>query len=116
MASVPVDEAVPAFRDPLVRDAARKILVQPKLKVHLWVERAIRFFEQPAPPVRVLLSNLADFRATAPARAMIVPNDLDLADFAQRAGLDEIADGDLVWLAAVLRADLNHQVSREDSK
>src|SRR5262249_5339760 len=42
--------------------------------------------------------------------AVIVPNDLDFTDLADRAGLNEIADRYLIWLAAMLRADLRDTV------
>src|SRR5262245_25762967 len=95
---------------PLVGDAAGKILVKTELEISLRVERPRRLFEQPATPVSVRLPNLFDLRASAPAWAVIIPNDLDLADLAERAGLDEIADGYLIRLAAVLRADLRDAI------
>src|SRR5262249_14932969 len=58
----------------------------------------------------ILFPNLADFRTAAPAWAVIVPNDLDLADLPERAGLDKIADGDLIRFAAMLSADLRDAV------
>src|SRR5262245_25238831 len=95
---------------PLIRNAAGEILVKTELEVHSRVERPGGFSDQPTPPVRVLLSNLLDLRASAPARAVIVPDDLDLADLAERAGLDEIAHRYLIWLAAVLSADLRNAI------
>src|SRR5262245_39652059 len=41
---------------------------------------------------------------------MVIPYDLDLTDLAERAGLDEIADCDLIWFAAVLSAYLHDAV------
>src|SRR5262249_10812573 len=89
-----------------IRNAAGKIFVEAELEVHSRIKRPGRFFEQPATPVRILFPNLADFRTTAPAWAVVVPNDLDLADLPERAGLDKIADGDLIRFAAMLRSDL----------
>src|SRR5262249_24779827 len=79
-----------------------------------WIEGAIRLREQPLAPIRILFADLVYFRAAAPARAMIIPLDLDFADVAQHARADQVADSDLVGLAAMLRADLHDAVALED--
>src|SRR5215475_10614411 len=95
---------------PLVGDAAGKILVKTELEISLRIERPWPLFEQPATPVSVRLPNLFDLRASAPAWAVIIPNNLDLADLADGAGLDEIADRYLIRLAAMLSADLRDTI------
>jgi len=45
---------------------------------------------------------------------MIVPFNFVLCDFAEHAGKHQIADGNLIWLAAVLGANLDDEIPGND--
>jgi len=47
---------------------------------------------------------------STPPRPVIIPLDLILGHFAERAGLNEIVHSDLIRLAAMLGSDLNDQI------
>ena len=42
---------------------------------------------------------------------MVIPNDLDLADVAERACLHQIVRSDLIWLAAMLSPNLHNAIA-----
>src|SRR5438067_8109902 len=99
---------------PLAGNAAGKFFVKPELEVHPRIEWALPFGQKPSLPVGVLLAQLGDFLTPAPPRAVIIPHHFNLADLAQFAVTDRILRGDLVGLAAVLRAHLDDQIARPD--
>src|SRR2546421_8031598 len=101
---------VNAVAHPLVGDAAGKFFVKTKLEMKLRIERPERLGHQPDAPVRVLFTNHLDFGAPAPARAVIIPLNLVLSDFAENAGADQVACSKLIRFAAVLRADLSDKI------
>src|SRR5437879_11235873 len=92
---------------PLVGDSAGKVFVEPELKIKLRIKRPRRFRQQPFAPVSVLLTNLFHLRTTAPPWSVIVPFDFDFADVAQSAAARNFLCGTLVWLATMLRSNLN---------
>src|SRR5689334_13524085 len=102
---------VNAMAHPLVRDAAGEFLVETKFKIKPWIKRARRLVHQPGMPVRILFVNHLHFGTTAPARPMIVPFDFVLCDFAEHAGTYQTAHGNLIWFAAVLRANLDDETA-----
>ena len=104
---------VDAVAHPLVGDAAREVLVEPEFKIELRVERPFGLGHQPFTPVGVFLADLLHLGAAAPARAVVIPYDLDLAYIPQRPALDHVVRGPWIKLAAVLRAHLDDQVSLE---
>ena len=106
VAHEPVHE-VDAVAHPLVGDAAREVLVEAELEVEAGIEGPVRLGHEPLAPVGVLLADLRDLLAPAPARAVVVPLDLDLAHLAEGAAPHELARRARVGLAAVLGADLD---------
>src|SRR5207248_3196597 len=104
---------VDAVAHPLVGDAARELLVKAEFEIELRVKGSVGLGQEPLAPVRILLADLLNLRATAPARAVVVPNDFDLADVAQRPAPDRLARRPRIKLAAMLRADLDDQVPLE---
>ena len=105
-----VVDQVDTVAHPLIGDAAGEIFVEAEFEIHPGIEGPIRLGEQPAAPIRILLPNLLDLRPATPAWPVIVPHNLDLADLAERPGLDQVSRGDLVGLTAVLGPYLDNQV------
>src|SRR6266705_1892475 len=101
---------VNAMAHPLVRDADGKLLVETKFKVKLGIERPERFAHQPVAPVRILFANHLHFGTPAPTRAVIVPLDFVLGDFAENTRAGQVAHGNLIRFAAVLSANLNYEI------
>ena len=105
---------IDAVAHPLVGDAARELPVEAELEVQLRIEGTVRLRHQPRLPVRVLLADLLHLGTAAPARAVVVPHDLVLAHVAEGAAAQDLARGQLVRLAAMLRADLDDEVALLD--
>src|SRR5215831_4771901 len=80
----------------------------------LRIERPIWLGHQPGAPVGVLLANHFNFGAPAPARPMIVPDNLILGDIAESAGANQVACSNLIGFAAMLRANLSDEISRKN--
>src|SRR6267154_1941479 len=72
---------VNAVAHPLVRNAARKLLVEAKFKINLGIERPIGLVHQPGAPVRILFANHLHFGAPTPTGSVIVPLNFIFADF-----------------------------------
>src|SRR4029077_11333682 len=78
------------------------------------IERPPWFCEQPPAPVGILFTDLAHLGPAAPAWAVVIPDDLDLADPPDGAIRHQVPDRPLIRFAAMLGADLYDQVARED--
>src|SRR5208283_872015 len=110
LVSEPVDQ-IDGVAHPLIGDAAGEFLVEAKFAIEARVERAHGLVEEPALPVRIGFAELGDFRASAPARAMIIPDNFNFRDVAEFAAPDQGVSEFLVRLAAMLRANLDDEVA-----
>ena len=108
-----VDE-IDAVTHPLVGDAAREFPVETELEVQLRIERAVRLRHEPRFPVRILFAEFLHLRAAAPPRAVVVPHDLVLAHVAEGGTAQDLAGGQLIGFAAVLRAHLHDEATLPD--
>ena len=98
---------------PLVGDAAGKILVKTKFEVQLRIKRPGRLAHQPGLPVGILLADHLHFGTPAPAWSVIVPLNLIFASFTENFGANQVAHGNLIAFAAMLRANLNNEILQQ---
>src|SRR5207253_501650 len=89
---------------PLVRNAAGKLFVEAKLEIELRIEGPERFGHQPGAPVGILFADHLHFGTPAPARPVIVPFNLILADVSEDAGANQVTSGNLIGRAAPCRS------------
>src|SRR5215469_10151527 len=109
----PVHEIDPVAH-PLIGDAARKFLIQAEFTINLGVEWAVWLIHKPLAPVGVLLANQFRFWASAPPRAVVVPDNFYFAYVAERPGLDQVMSRHRMRLAAVLGSDLHDPMVLHD--
>ena len=81
---------VDAVAHPLVGDAAGEIFVEAEFEIGRGSNGRYGLLSSHLLPIRILLRGSVHFRPAAPARTMIVPDDLDFADLAQRAAARSI--------------------------
>ena len=95
---------------PLIGDPAGKFFVEAKLAINLRIEWPIGFVQKKFAPVGILFADLFAYRPSAPARTVVVPDNLNLADVAEHTCLHQVVRCPRMWFAAVLCSDLDDAI------
>src|SRR5947209_7050701 len=96
---------------PLIGNAAGKFFVQAELEIDSGIEGTRGLGQKPLIPVCILFPDLLHLGTAAPAGAVIVPDDLHLADITESATSCYVMGSDLVRFAPVLGSNLNNSLS-----
>ncbi len=99
--------------EPLVGDAAGKILEDAEFEIHPWIKWAWSAAHQPAIPVGVLLADGQNVRLVRrmPARSVEIPALADGDDLTQLAFADHVPDLMLIGITQPLRPQLHHPIA-----